>query len=143
MSSSVAELSELRDTVCMKYRSLGRLIGCEGEIPQELNEKAKTHVPRVDIESPVKKGESASIRIILTEHPSRTDHHIEFLDVYYEEDGRPFNPIRVAHVRLTPEIAEPYVEIRIRPRVSGWLHVVAYCNMHGLWEAVRRVEVKD
>ena len=127
----------------MESRSLGKLIRCEGEVPQELSDKARTHVPRVEVQSPVKKGEAVTVRIFVTEHPNRPDHHIEFLDVYYEEDGRQFNPIHVAHVRLTPEIVEPYVEIRIRPRASGWLHVVAYCNMHGLWEAVRRIEVRD
>jgi len=113
------------------------------EVPPELQDKARTHVPKVDVQpDKVRKGESALVKIDLSAHPDRQDHAITLIELYYEEEGRNLNPVHVAHIVLEPEVVERVVELRLRPRASGWLHVVAYCNQHGLWHAVKRIEVE-
>ena len=115
----------------------------QGELKPEDAAKAKTHIPRIEAPDSVKRGEPVVVKIHVDSHPNRPEHYIRFIDVYFEEDGRAFNPVHLAHVELAPEMTEPYVELRFRPKLSGTLHVVVYCTTHGLWESMKRIEVRD
>ncbi|NPA23018.1 MAG: desulfoferrodoxin [Crenarchaeota archaeon] len=122
--------------------SIRNLIYGEGNLPESVREKARTHMPIVECPEKVKEGESVRVRIRIEGHPSKPDHYISCIDIYFSEDDRPFNPIKLAHVELYPELTDTSIEISIRPRRSGTLHVVAYCTSHGLWETTRRIVVE-
>ena len=45
-------------------------------------------------------------------------------------------------MKLEPEYAEPIITLRVKLRKSGTLYVLAYCNIHGLWEGRKEIRVK-
>ncbi len=122
--------------------SIRNFIYGEGNLPENVREKARTHVPIIECPEKVREGESFKIRIRVEGHPSKVEHYISSIDIFFSEDDRPFNPIRIAHIELHPEIVDPDIELSVRLRKSGTLHIVAYCTSHGLWEATRRIAVE-
>ncbi|NPA70657.1 MAG: desulfoferrodoxin [Crenarchaeota archaeon] len=122
--------------------SIRNYIYGEGNLPDNVREKARTHLPLLECPDKVKEGEILRLRIRVEGHPNRIDHYISSIDVYFSEDDRPFNPVKIAHIELMPEYAEPIIELGLRLRKSGTIHVVAYCTTHGLWESARRIVVE-
>jgi superoxide reductase len=104
--------------------------------------KAESHTPRVEAPSKARKGEPFRVTVRVGPHPNTPEHSIRRIEVWFSEDGRAFNPVRIASVELEPGYAEPEVAITVRLEKSGMLHVLAYCNLHGVWEADHRVEVE-
>jgi superoxide reductase len=49
----------------------------------------------------------------------------------------------VASLELEPVYAEPEAIFTIKLNKSGTLHVLGYCNLHGLWETDVRIEVEE
>ncbi|NPB00373.1 MAG: desulfoferrodoxin [Crenarchaeota archaeon] len=122
--------------------SIRNYIYGEENLPDSVKEKARTHIPVVECPEKVKEGEILRLRIRIDGHPNRVDHYIASFDIYFSEDDRSFNPIKIAHVELSPEYAEPIIELSLRLRRSGTIHVVSYCTTHGLWETSKRVIVE-
>ncbi len=122
--------------------SIRNYIYGEGNLPENVKEKARTHMPVIECSDRVKEGDILKLRIKIEGHPNRIDHYISSIDIYFSEDERPFNPIKIAHIELTPEYAEPIIELSLRLRKSGTIHVISYCTTHGLWETTKRVIVE-
>ncbi len=112
----------------------GDLIYAEGE-------KAKNHKPIIECPDSVKSGEGFELRVYVSGHPSRVDHSIRYIEVYFYEEGRDFNPIKLAKAVFTPEYVNPEVTLKLKLEKSGTIFALAYCNKHGLWESSKRVKV--
>ncbi|MCX8172887.1 MAG: class II SORL domain-containing protein [Archaeoglobaceae archaeon] len=102
--------------------------------------KRENHVPRIEAPKEVKAGETFSARIYIQGHPNTVQHSFRWIEVYFYETGRDFNPIFVARAELTPEIAEQEATFRLKINKGGILHALAYCNLHGVWE--NRAEIR-
>lgn len=120
----------------------GDLLYSEEHAPGEAQAKRESHLPRVEAPDKVKAGEPFEVRIRVGPHPNTVQHSIRWIEVYFQEEGRPFNPIHVARVDLAPEYAEPVVTLTLKLQKSGTLYVLEYCNLHGVWEARKRITVE-
>jgi len=104
--------------------------------------KAESHTPKIDAPDRVKAGEAFTVKISVGPHPNKVEHSIRWVDVYFEEEGRSFNPIHLARLEFTPEYVEPEVEIKVKLSKSGTLYALGYCNLHGVWEARKKIVVE-
>ncbi len=105
--------------------------------------KAETHAAKIEAPDKAKKGEPIKIRVKVGPHPNQPAHSIRSIEVWFAEDGRQFNPIRLATIELEPGYAEPELEITVKLEKSGTLYVLSYCNLHGIWESRKRIEVES
>ncbi len=118
---------------------IGELIyGREAEGPAAA--KAESHAPRIELLGEVKRGEPFRVKVSVGPHPNRPEHSIRWVALYFREEGRPFNPVRLVEVEFEPGYAEPVVEATLRLDKPGTLYALAYCNLHGIWES--SVEVR-
>ncbi len=104
--------------------------------------KVETHTPRIEVPDEIKAGEPFTVKISVGPHPNTLEHSIRKVEVYFEEEGRAFNPVHVATFELEPGLAEPEIYLKIKVRKSGTLFAIGYCNLHGLWEGRKEIKVK-
>jgi superoxide reductase len=113
------------------------------EIENELAiSKRETHTPKIESPDSVRAGEVFTVRISIEKHPNTVQHSFRWIELYFYEEGRDFNPIFIAKAELTPEIAEQEVTFKLKLQKSGIIHALAYCNLHGLWENRREIKVE-
>ncbi|MCD6488063.1 MAG: class II SORL domain-containing protein [Desulfurococcales archaeon] len=122
-------------------KSFGELIYTPETASGEAISKVESHTPRIDAPDTVKAGELFKVRIRVGPHPSKVEHSIRRLELYFYEEGRGFNPVLVASMEFTPVYTEPEVELSLRLNKSGILYAIGYCNLHGLWEARKEIRV--
>lgn len=103
--------------------------------------KAEYHLPKIVIPEQIKAGEPFKVKITVGPHPNTNEHYIKRIELYFNEEGRTFNPILLAYVDLTPIYSQPEVEFTIKLSKNGSLHAVEYCTLHGLWETTKEVKV--
>ncbi len=94
-------------------------------------EKASNHKPKIDC---VKADDYYELRVYVEGHPNRPEHSIKWIEVYFEEEGRDFNPVMLARAAFS-EYTDPDIRIRIKPEKGGKIVALAYCNKHGLWSS--------
>ncbi len=104
--------------------------------------KVETHTPVIECPDVVKAGEPFEVKISVTKHPNKVEHSIRYVDVFFVEEGRAFNPVKVAKVKFTPKYAEAEAVIKLKLQKSGTIVALAYCNLHGLWENYKEVKVE-
>jgi superoxide reductase len=119
----------------------GDLIYSKEKEEKVLGEK---HTPFIEAPNRVSPDESFEVTIVVGKevpHPNTIEHHIKWIQVFVKEDGRPFNPIHVATFDLGPAYGEPSVKFKMKLKRSSTIHVIEYCNLHGIWEASKKIEV--
>ena len=104
--------------------------------------KKETHMPRIEAPDTVKKGEPFRVTIRVGPHPNEPGHSVRRIEVWFAEEGRQFNPVHVATLILEPGYGEPEVTLTLRLEKSGTLYALAYCNLHGVWEARKEIRVE-
>ena len=124
-------------------KRFAELIYAPERATEQAASKAETHTPKIEAPDKAKKGEAIKIRVRVGPHPNQPEHSIRSIELWFAEDGRPFNPIRLATIELEPGYAEPDVELTIKVQKSGTLYAIAYCNLHGIWENSKRIEIED
>ncbi|MEB3825773.1 MAG: class II SORL domain-containing protein [Desulfurococcales archaeon] len=122
--------------------ALGDLIYRPDKAEGEAATKKESHAPKISAPDKVKAGEPFTVEVEVGPHPNQVAHSIRYLQVFFKEDSRPFNPIHIATIELEPEYAEPKVKLTIKLKKSGILYALGYCNLHGLWESSKRIEVE-
>ena len=122
--------------------SFGELIYTPERASGEAISKVETHTPRIEAPDRVKAGEEFEVRVSVGPHPSKVEHSIRYIELYFREEERAFNPIHIATIRLEPEYTEPKIALTLRLKRSGTLYAVEYCNLHGLWEARKQISVE-
>ena len=126
------------------------------ELLQSADWKKEKHVQVIDAPDSVKKGDAVRFSAIVGKeiaHPNTTEHHIRWIAVYFLADGAKF-PIEIARAEFTAhgESAEgpnlstvyslPELTGAFKTEKSGAILAASYCNIHGLWQGSKRVEVK-
>jgi superoxide reductase len=109
----------------------------------------------IDGPASAKKGEALRVTVTVGKeiaHPNTTAHHIAFLAVYFLPDGEKF-PYQVARAEFAAHgastlgadtstvYANPEAVVVMKTDKPGTLLVTSYCNIHGLWESSRRLEI--
>jgi len=103
--------------------------------------KAETHTPKIEAPDAVKPGEAFKVKLSVGPHPNTVEHSIRWIELYFEEEGRAFNPILIGRYEFTPVYSEPVVEVHLKIQKPGKLIAVEYCNLHGLWENYKEIKV--
>ncbi|MEA2045441.1 MAG: class II SORL domain-containing protein [Euryarchaeota archaeon] len=123
-------------------KGLGDLICTYDTVAGEAVGKRESHTPRIEAPDVVKADEAFEIKVSVGPHPNKVEHSIRWIEVYFREEGRAFNPLMLARVAFTPAYSEPKVAFRLNLRKSGTIFVLQYCNVHGLWSAEKDVGVE-
>lgn len=117
------------------------------ELFQSADWKQEKHVPVLEIPGKAKKDEA--IRITATvgkeiAHPNTTEHHIEWIEVYFLPEGEKF-PHTIGKFEFSAHGAstegpntssiytQPEVVTTLKTGKPGTILVASFCNIHGLW----------
>jgi len=118
---------------------------CGVNIPKNqsnLSEIEKKHLPTIEAPGKVKKDEVFKVNVRVggidsIEHPNEAGHFIEWVELY---SGDTF----LARVHYSGGTSFPVAEFKIKLSHShGQLKVWAKCNLHGLWEGTKDIEIQD
>ncbi len=113
------------------------------------------HVPAIECPERVRADEWVAVKVSLGKaaaHPNTTEHHIRWIGAYFAPDGDKFvydlgrfefsaHGEAVAGPNQGPVHTHHEVAFGFKTTKPGTLHAVAYCNIHGLWESEKRVEL--
>jgi len=118
--------------------------------------KNEKHVPVINAPESVQKNEAVDIRATIGKeihHPNTVPHHIRWVSLFFLPEGSDI-PIELASAQFTahgdgaPEeeeagvYSEPSVAVRVKFDRPGTLLAASYCNIHGLWESSRPLNVE-
>ncbi len=114
------------------------------------------HVPVIDSPAAVARGASFKVSVSVGKaipHPNTTEHHIRWITVFFLPDGGKF-PYQVGRAEFAAhgESAEgpntsgvytgPDTDFILKLDKAGVLMASSYCNIHGLWQSSKKVEVQ-
>ncbi len=105
--------------------------------------KVESHTPKIDAPDAVKADQPFEIKATVGPHPNTVEHSIRRIEIYFYEEGRPFNPVLLFSSNLTPVVSEPNVSFKAKLSKSGTIYALEYCNLHGLWEGRREIKVTE
>ncbi|MCF7916763.1 MAG: class II SORL domain-containing protein [Candidatus Omnitrophica bacterium] len=126
------------------------------ELYQSADWKQEKHVPVIDAPESVKKGEFFSIEVTIGKevaHPNKTEHHIAWVDVYFQPEGSKF-PYQIGKTEFSshgastegPDTSSVYTHHRtslsFKTDKAGTLFASSYCNIHGLWENSKKISLE-
>lgn len=122
---------------------------------QEADWKKEKHVPVIECADKVKAGEWAPVKVTLGKeiaHPNTTEHHIRWIKAFFSADGEKFtydlgrfefnaHGESAEGPNKGPVYTHHEATFSLKTSKAGTLHAVAYCNIHGLWESSKRVDL--
>lgn len=111
--------------------------------------KGEKHVPVIHAPEFVSEGDVVQVEVVVGEeiaHPNTFEHYISWIKVYFKADDAKF-PVEIATIQFTAHgeselYTEPRASVNFKVKKSGEILAESYCNIHGLWENSRRLEVK-
>ena len=128
----------------------------------ELNEmiksadwKTEKHVPVIECPETVTADEIFDVKVSLGKevaHPNTTEHHIRWIQLYFQPEGAKA-PYQVATLEFNahgesvdgPNEGSVYAHhggvASMKTGKSGTLLALAYCNIHGVWQSSKAVQV--
>jgi superoxide reductase len=126
-----------------------------GDKIQSADWKSEKHVPVIECPDEVKAGEPFKIEVSVGKeiaHPNTTEHHIRWIDVYFQPEGDKFI-YQVGHFDFSahgesakganqgPVYAHPLATLSVQVEGAGTLVALSLCNIHGLWESSKEIKV--
>jgi len=123
---------------------------------QEADWKEEKHVPVIECPDEVTKDELFDVNVGLGKevaHPNTTEHHIRWIELFFlpEDEKFPYHLGRYefnAHGASTdgPDTSSVYthhnVTTQFKTGKAGSILAMAYCNIHGLWQSSKAIELK-
>ncbi len=122
---------------------------------QNADWKTEKHAPVIDAPDSVKADEFFSITAGLGKaiaHPNTVQHYIAWISLYFlPKDAK--LPIQLAHAEFKahgdsvtdqpgPALTNPSMTANVKLAKSGTLQAVAYCNIHGVWQSFKAIQVE-
>jgi superoxide reductase len=126
-----------------------------GERIQTGDWKQEKHVPVIECPAQVKSGELFDVKVSLGKavaHPNTTEHHIRWISVFFHPDGEKFT-YQVAHFDFAahgesvegpnkgPVYTSHEASFSMKITKPGAIHALSLCNIHGLWESTKEIEI--
>ena len=102
-----------------------------------MSDAEKKHVPMMHIGGTPRAGETFEVTVWVGEqltHPSEAEHHIEFIDLYFDD-------MFIARCDLTWGYTVPKACFTVKLDRSGTLRAYERCNIHGDWTYGMEVSV--
>lgn len=116
---------------------------CGVRTPKDMNalsELEQKHLPVISAPERIKRDEVFEVTIEVGRykvHPNEPGHFIEWVELY---SGDTF----LFRVNLTGSLSQPKVTIPVKlTHAHGPLKAWGKCNLHGLWEGTKAIEVED
>ncbi|MCD6289689.1 MAG: class II SORL domain-containing protein [Anaerolineae bacterium] len=106
---------------------------------READWKKEKHVPVIEGPERVDADTTFDVSVSVGKeipHPNTTEHHIRWISLYFQPEGSQVL-YQVGHV----EFSAPQATFSMKTNKSGTLHALALCNIHGLWEGSRAIQV--
>ncbi len=125
----------------MEKKDLGILINTFDSAAGEAVGKRESHTPKIEAPDKVKADEVMTIKVSVGPHPNTVEHSIRWLEVFFYEDGRAFNPVMLAKVSFNAPTTDPEISLKVKFTKTGVIHALEYCNLHGLWSAKKEIMV--
>ena len=125
------------------------------DLYQSADWKTEKHVPVIEAPDSARAGEFFRVSATIGKevaHPNKTDHHIQWIALHFLPDGAPY-PFEIGRTELTahgasiagPDTSGVYthheMSVSFKADASGVLYASASCNIHGLWQSSRRIQV--
>lgn len=122
---------------------------------QSADWKKEKHAPVIECPDQVKKGELFQIKLTVGKeiaHPNTTEHHIGWIEAYFLPDGEKF-PCQIGKFEFSAHGASaqgpntstmftsPEVVCSFKTDKKGTIVAGAYCNIHGLWQGSKPLDV--
>jgi superoxide reductase len=123
---------------------------------QSADWKTEKHVPVIETAQIVNKGAFFKVTVSVGKeisHPNTTEHHIRWIEVYFLAEGEKF-PYQIgrfeffAHGESTqgPNTStiytHPEVICILKTEKSGTIFASSYCNIHGLWQSTKQINIE-
>lgn len=123
---------------------------------QEADWKSEKHAPVINCEDSVVKGEFFEVEVSVGKeipHPNTTEHHINWITLFFHPKGEKFS-YQVGHYEFSahgesaeganqgPVYSNPVVKVSLKTDKPGTFHALSFCNIHGLWESSKEIDVK-
>lgn len=105
--------------------------------PEEMNAIEKKHAVVIEAPDKVKKNEPFEVEVKVgeyMEHPNEPGHFIEWMELY---SGETF----LARLSLTPKKSHYLMKTTVKLDHAHPLRAWVKCNLHGLWESNKEIEV--
>ncbi|MBZ2174605.1 class II SORL domain-containing protein [Schnuerera sp. xch1] len=120
-----------------------------GELYQSGDWKGEKHVPVIHVSERANKGDLIEVSVNIGEeisHPNTQEHYISWIKLYFHPEGAKF-PVEVGNYNFNSHgeqdiYTEPYITTKFKVEKSGILYATSYCNIHGLWENSKELEVE-
>ena len=127
-----------------------------GDLLKEADWKVEKHVPVIECSDAVEADEIFRITIGLGKevaHPNTTEHHIRWISLFFQpkDEAVPYHIGQYefnAHGESAkgPNTSSVYthheVTTSLKVGKSGTILALALCNIHGLWQSAKEIEVK-
>ncbi len=126
----------------MAGKAFGDLIYTFDAAAGEALGKRESHTPKIEAPAQVKPDEQFVLKVSVGPHPNTVEHSIRWISVFFEEEGRAFNPVFLGKASLNPVTTQPEVVLSVKLPKSGVIHAVEYCSLHGLWAGRKEIRVK-
>ncbi|MDP3791129.1 MAG: class II SORL domain-containing protein [Candidatus Omnitrophota bacterium] len=125
------------------------------ELFQAADWKKEKHVPVIDAPDKCKKGEWVKASLAVGKeiaHPNTTEHHIRWIALFFLPDGEKF-PYQIGRFEFDahgesaagPNMSTVYTHPEgiavFKTDKPGMILVSSYCNIHGLWQSSKKLEV--
>lgn len=125
------------------------------ELFQSADWKKEKHVPAIDAPDKVEKGEFFKVTVTIGKevaHPNKTEHHISWLGIYFHPKGEKF-PYQIGKAEFMahgasvdgPDTSTVYTHheatISFKTDKPGKIMASSYCNIHGLWQNSKEIEI--
>ncbi len=113
-----------------------------GKKVEDMSELEKKHAPVITAPDRVKAGEPFEVKVetgVYVKHPNEYGHYFSWIEIWLDETF-------VARFDLQPVVSTPSVSLKITAPHSHEgkrkIKALAFCNLHGVWENVKEVEVE-
>lgn len=111
--------------------------------------KGEKHVPVIHVPENINKGEAFDIKISIGDeiaHPNTFEHYIAWFKVFFKADSAKF-PVEIANFNFAAHgegdnFTEPVGLTTAKLNESGTIYAISYCNIHGLWENSKKIDIK-
>ncbi|MFP4113313.1 MAG: class II SORL domain-containing protein [Spirochaetota bacterium] len=127
-----------------------------GDLLQEADFKKEKHAPVIEAPDSVQADEPFTITASIGKeiaHPNTTEHHIVWMELHFKPDNDKFSHQLSANrfaahgesvngANEGSAWTEPLCSSLVKLKESGTIYATSYCNIHGLWESRKRIEVK-
>jgi len=125
------------------------------DLLQSADWKKEKHVPVIDSPDKAKKGELIKATLTVGKeiaHTNTTEHHIRWITVFFLPDGEKF-PLQIgrfefdahgesaAGPNMSTVYTHPEATVSFKTDKPGTILASSYCNIHGLWQSSKRLEI--